>query len=68
LKPGTVSFASSSNKRKTWSAIVTPYVVNWEECQSRTFTPAEQKIFFTKFSMNALLRGDSSRAGLYATF
>jgi HK97 family phage portal protein len=68
LKPGTVSFASVEQQAQDMvSDCVAPYVVNWEECLNLALlTPAEQKIFFTKFSMNALLRGDSeSRARFY---
>jgi HK97 family phage portal protein len=68
LKPGTVSFASVEQQAQDMvSDCVAPYVVNWEECLNLALlTPAEQKIFFCKFSLNALLRGDSeSRARFY---
>jgi HK97 family phage portal protein len=68
LKPGTVSFASVEQQAlDTISHCVTPYVVNWEECLNLALlTPTEQKIFFVKFALNALMRGDSeSRARFY---
>ncbi len=68
LKPGTVSFASVEQQAQDMvSDCVAPYVVNWEECLNLALlTPTEQKIFFSKFSMQALLRGDSeSRARFY---
>jgi HK97 family phage portal protein len=68
LKPGTVSFASVEQQAQDMvSDCVAPYVVNWEEClNQKLLTPTEQRKFFCKFSMQALLRGDSeSRARFY---
>jgi HK97 family phage portal protein len=68
LKPGTVSFASVEQQAiDSVSDCIQPWVVCWEDCLNLALlTPAEQQIYFAKFNMNALLRGDSeSRARFY---
>jgi len=70
LKPGTVSFASvEAQQIDAITDCVQPWVVCWEDCLNLALlTPTEQKIYFAKFNMNALLRGDSeSRARFYTS-
>jgi hypothetical protein len=47
---------------------VVPWAVCWEHCLDlKLLTPSEQPRYFTKFSIQALLRGDSaSRAEFYS--
>ena len=69
LKPGTVSFASVEQQAiDSVVDCIAPWVVCWENCLDLALlTPAEQALYFTKFSMQGLLRGDSaSRASFYA--
>lgn len=69
LEPGTVSFASVEQQSiDSVVDCIAPWVVCWENSLDLALlTPAEQQIFFTKFSMQGLLRGDSaSRAAFYA--
>jgi HK97 family phage portal protein len=68
LKPGTVSFASVEQQAiDSVSDCIQPWVVCWEDCLNLALlTPTEQKLYFAKFNMNALLRGDSeSRSRFY---
>jgi len=70
LKPGTVSFASVEQQAiDSVVDCIAPWVVCWENCLDLALlTPREQMLYFTKFSMQGLLRGDSqSRASFYAT-
>lgn len=47
---------------------IVPWVVRWEKAMNiKLFTPTEQKKYYTKFSVNGLLRGDiASRYAAYA--
>lgn len=46
---------------------LSPWIARWEqELNRKLFMPSEQRKFFTKFNVNALLRGDAnSRADFY---
>ena len=68
LKPGTVSFASVEQQAiDSVVDCIAPWVVCWENCCDLVLlTPSEQRLYFTKFSMQGLLRGDSAaRASFY---
>jgi HK97 family phage portal protein len=69
LEPGTVSFASVEQQAiDSVVDCVVPWAVCWEHCLDlKLLTPSEQARYFTKFSIQALLRGDSaSRAEFYS--
>lgn len=68
MKPGTVSYASVEQQAIDWVVDgVMPWNVAWEEQINLTLlTPIERRRYFAKFSLNALLRGDSAqRADFY---
>lgn len=68
LESGTVSYASVEQQATDAdSECVVPYVVCWEDCLNLALlTPTEQEVYFTKFTINALMRADSAaRAAFY---
>jgi HK97 family phage portal protein len=68
LKPGTVSFASVEQQAIDFvTDCIRPWLVCWEQRTNLSLlTPAERKVLFSEFLIDALLRGDSdSRARFY---
>jgi len=68
LKPGTVSYASVEQQAIDFvTDCIRPWLICWEQRATLSLlTPAERRVLFAEFMIDALLRGDSdSRARFY---